>query len=53
MGRDTMYDMKVVDIRYARVGVYERVDVLISKPALMLLEAEDLQALVAHEIAHE
>ena len=48
-----MYNIKVVDIRYARVGVYERVAVLISKPALMLLEAEDLQALVAHEIAHE
>ncbi len=51
--RDTVYDIKVVDIRYARIGLYERSAVLISKPALMLLEAEDLQALVAHEIAHE
>jgi len=53
MGRDTMYDIKVVDVRYARVGVYERVAVLISVPALTLLEPEELQALVVHEIGHE
>jgi hypothetical protein len=51
--RDTVYDIKVVDVRNARVGVYERAVVLISKPALTLLEAGELQAIVAHEIGHE
>ena len=48
-----MYDIKVIDMRYARVGLYEQAVVLISKPALTLLEPEELQALVAHEMGHE
>jgi len=53
MGRDAAYEIKVVDIPMARVGVYERVAILISAPALKVLEAEELQALVAHELGHE
>lgn len=51
-GRDS-YDVKVTDVAYARICVFERSVVLISKSALTLLDAEDLQALVAHEIGHE
>lgn len=51
--RDSVYEIKVVDSPLARAGVYERTVVLISETALTLMEAEDLQALMAHEIAHE
>lgn len=37
----------------ARVGVYERAVILMSETALMLLDADELQALVAHDIGHE
>lgn len=53
MGRDGTYEIKVVDIPMARVGVYERAAILISEHALTLLEPEELQALVAHETGHE
>ena len=53
IGRDAAYEIKVVDIPMARVGVYERAAILISEHALTVLEAEDLQALVAHETGHE
>jgi len=52
-GRDGAYEIKVVDIPMARVGVYERAAILISEHALIVLEAEELQALVAHETGHE
>jgi Zn-dependent protease with chaperone function len=35
------------------MGLYGRAVLLISLPALRLLRAEQLEALVAHEIAHE
>jgi len=53
VGRDPAYEIKVIDVPLARVGLYERTIVLISKPALTLLEAEELQAQVAHETGHE
>jgi hypothetical protein len=52
-GREAVYEIKVVDVPVARVGLYERTVVLISETALTLLEAEGLQALVAHELGHE
>jgi hypothetical protein len=52
-GRDAAYEVKVTDVTYARIGVFARSVVLISKPALIQIDAEDLQALAAHEIGHE
>ena len=51
--RESEYEVKVTDVAYARIVVFERSVILISKSALMLLDADDLQALVAHEIGHE
>jgi hypothetical protein len=51
--RDAVYDVRVVDVPLARIGLYERTVLLISGPALALLSAEDLRAQVAHELGHE
>ena len=51
--RGSVYEVKVTDVAYARIVVFERSVILISKSAFMLLGAEELQALAAHEIAHE
>ena len=51
--RESVYEVKVIDVAYARIVVFERSVILISKSAFMLLGAEELQALAAHEIAHE
>ena len=51
--RESGYEVKVTDVAYARIVVFERSVILISKSAFMLLDAEDLQALAAHEIGHE
>ena len=48
--RDAVYEIKVVDAPEARIALYERTVVLISKTALSLVKADELQALVAHEI---
>jgi hypothetical protein len=40
---------KVIDVPQAAVALHARAVVLVSEPALDLLEAEELQALVAHE----
>ena len=52
-GRESVYEVRVTDVAYARMVVVERSVILISKSALMLLDAEGLQALAAHEIGHE
>jgi hypothetical protein len=52
-GRDSAYEIKVIDVRQVRIGIYERTVVLIPQTTLKLLEAEELRALVAHEIGHE
>jgi hypothetical protein len=52
-GRESIYLVKVVDVRGAFVGLHARAVVLISALALELLDAGELQALVAHEIGHE
>jgi hypothetical protein len=51
--REDVYEVKVIDMPEARTGLYHRVLVLISHVALRLLDAEELQAVVAHEIGHE
>ena len=51
--RESGYEVKVIDVAYARIAVVERSVILIANSALMLLDAQDLQALAAHEIAHE
>ena len=52
-GRESTYEVRVTDVAYARIVVFERSVILISKSALMLLDAADLQAVAAHEIGHE
>jgi len=51
--RDSVYVVKVVDVPQAGVGLHGRAVVLISERALALLDADELQALTAHEIGHE
>ena len=53
IGRDSTYEVKVIDPPFARIGLLERTVVLIPETALTLLEAEELQAQVAHESGHE
>jgi hypothetical protein len=52
-GRDTVYDLRVIAVPQAWTGLYEKAVLLISLPALTLLDSEELQALAAHEIGHE
>ncbi len=43
----------MITVPQAWTGLYERAVLLISLPALTLVTADELQALVAHEIGHE
>jgi hypothetical protein len=52
-GREAVYAVKVIEVPQAAVALHARVVVLVSEPALDLLDAEELQALVAHEVGHE
>jgi hypothetical protein len=52
-GHELAYQTKVIDAPQVRIGLYLRTVVLITKTALTLLEAEELQAQVAHEIGHQ
>ena len=45
--------MKIIDIESAFVGLYYRTVVLVSATALALLDADELAALVAHEMGHD
>jgi hypothetical protein len=51
--RQRLFDIKVIDVPQGVVGLHQRAVLLISQPALRLLSASELQALVAHEIGHE
>lgn len=46
-------DIKVIRVFQASMGLHARSVVLISEHALRLLGAEELQALVAHELGHD
>ena len=48
-GRESVYEIKVIDVPQARIGLLARAVILISEPALTLLDADELQAQVAHE----
>ena len=52
-GREGVYELKVIDVPEAAVALHARVVVLVSEAALDLIDAEELQALVAHEVGHE
>ncbi len=51
--RTDVYELRVIAVPQAWTGLYKRAVLLISLPALTLLNAEELQALSAHEIGHE
>jgi hypothetical protein len=51
--RTAIVDVEIIDIDQAFVGLHARSIVLISRRALQLVSATELQALVAHEIGHE
>src|SRR5690349_3895847 len=51
--RDSVYEVKVIDVPYPFVGLHARSVVLISQMALTMTTAEELQAAVAHEAGHE
>src|SRR5579875_2385035 len=51
--RDAVYDIRVIAVPEACTALFARAVLLISLPALRLLTAEELQALVAHEMGHE
>lgn len=51
--RLSVYEIKVIAVPQAFVGLHARAVVLISDTALDILDAEELQGLVAHEIGHE
>ena len=51
--RESLYVIKIVDVPAAIVGLHARTVILISQTALTLLAADELRALVAHEIGHD
>jgi hypothetical protein len=52
-GRDTVYEVRVIDLPQAAVALHGRAVVLVSEVALDLLDPEEFQALVAHEVGHD
>ena len=51
--RDGVYDVMVIDAPQAYAGLHARAVILISRTLIGLLDAGEMQAVVAHEIAHE
>lgn len=51
--RDTVMEIRIINLREAFVGLRGRSVLLISEPALSILLPEELQAAVAHELGHE
>jgi Zn-dependent protease with chaperone function len=51
--REAVYVIKVIAVPQAAVALHDRAVVLVSERALDLLDADELQALVAHEVGHE
>jgi len=51
--RASVYEIKVIAVPQAAIGLHARAVVLISEAALTLVDADELQALLAHEIGHE
>ncbi|MDE3165354.1 MAG: hypothetical protein KGN36_06075 [Acidobacteriota bacterium] len=51
--REQVYQVRVIDVPQAWTGLHGKAVLLVSGPALDLLSAVELQALAAHEAAHE
>jgi hypothetical protein len=51
--RESVYTIKVIERPQAAVAVHARTVILITRPALEMLSAAELRALVAHETGHE
>ena len=51
--RAGVYEVKVIDLPQAAIAIHGRAVILITQPALEMLETDELRALVAHEAAHE
>src|SRR5262249_54110923 len=51
--RETVIEIEVIDLPRVFVGIQGRSVLLISEQALRLLTTDELQATVAHEMAHE
>ena len=51
--RQDVFEAKVIDLPYAAIVLHARSILLITRPALRLLSAMELQAVVAHEAGHE
>lgn len=51
--RVAIYDITVADVPQAAAGNHLRAVIVVSKPAVDLLSPDELQAIVAHELAHE
>jgi hypothetical protein len=51
--RDRVFTIKVIDVPQAYLGLHAGTVLVISRRALNLLSAPELQAAVAHEIGHE
>ena len=51
-GRDSTYEILVVEAPQVRIGLYARRVILVSEPVLKLLDVAELQAQLAHETGH-
>jgi Zn-dependent protease with chaperone function len=51
--REAVFQIVIIDVRPALFALHARAVVLISRPALDILSAEQVGAMVAHEAAHE
>jgi hypothetical protein len=51
--RKDLVVVKVIDVGYAFVGLHARMVLLLSRDALAVVTASELQALAIHELAHE
>lgn len=52
-GRRGVITFEIIDVAPAFIGLHERTVILVSPPALALVNQEEFAALVAHEIGHE
>lgn len=51
--RESVYEIKVIAVPQAAIALHAASVVLISEAALAVVDADELQALLAHEIGHE